>query len=356
MELDFNSYDYIIVAFSGGKDSTACVLDLLERGAPKEKMLLWHHDIDGREGSKLMDWPITRDYCRKFAEHIGIPLQFSWKKGGFEREMLRSDSLTAPVLFEDVKGEIVECPSATPPDIRTKRVWKDFPVRRYITINSRCTVCGRLLGNKHCRGCRQKFPQVTANLGQRWCTSYLKITVGCKALSNQKIFDGKRTLFITGERGEESPNRKRYKEFEPHEKNAKKRHVDHYRPVHKWKEKQVWDIIERWKIKVHPCYYLGWNRCSCAGCIFGNENQWASLNQIMPEMVKKISDYEEQFGLTIHRKHSVLERIQSGTPYQAADPDCHEGRLIRAEEFTDSVWMPVWKLPAGAFGDDTGPC
>ena len=59
---ELNSYDFIIVAFSGGKDSTAMVLDLLERGAEKEKIILWHHDIDGREGSKLMDWPITRDY------------------------------------------------------------------------------------------------------------------------------------------------------------------------------------------------------------------------------------------------------------------------------------------------------
>jgi len=30
--VDLTSYDYIIVAYSGGKDSTACVLALLEAG------------------------------------------------------------------------------------------------------------------------------------------------------------------------------------------------------------------------------------------------------------------------------------------------------------------------------------
>jgi len=336
--MDFNSYDYIIVAFSGGKDSTACVLHLLEQGAPKDKITLWHHEIDGREGSDLMDWPITPDYCRKFAEHLGLPIRFSWRQGGFEREMLRDDSPTAAVLFEDIHGNVIESPTG-------HRRPRKKP----------CTVCGRM----DCQGCRQKFPQVTANLGQRWCTAYLKIDVGCKAITNQEAFRNKRTLFVTGERAEESPCRAKYAPFEPHAKDARKgrmqRHIDHCRIVHDWTEKQVWDIIERWNIKAHPCYYLGWGRCSCAACIFGNDNQWASLNKIAPHTIKKISDYEKRFGVTIHRTKSVQERIQSGTAYEAAVPDSHEGSLVLATEFTDSVWMSVWKLPAGAFGENAGP-
>jgi tRNA(Ile)-lysidine synthase TilS/MesJ len=46
---DLNSYDVIVVAFSGGKDSIACVLHLLELGGPRERIELWHHDVDGRE-------------------------------------------------------------------------------------------------------------------------------------------------------------------------------------------------------------------------------------------------------------------------------------------------------------------
>lgn len=40
MAPDLNSYDYIVVAFSGGKDSTACVLHLLQEDAGR-------HDLQG---------------------------------------------------------------------------------------------------------------------------------------------------------------------------------------------------------------------------------------------------------------------------------------------------------------------
>ena len=60
-------YDHVVVAFSGGKDSTAAFLHLLDRNVPKDRVELWHHDIDGREGSHLMDWPSTPAYYGAFA-------------------------------------------------------------------------------------------------------------------------------------------------------------------------------------------------------------------------------------------------------------------------------------------------
>jgi tRNA(Ile)-lysidine synthase TilS/MesJ len=51
---NLTSYDKIIVYFSGGKDSLACLLHLLEQGVDPAKIELWHHEIDGREGSELM--------------------------------------------------------------------------------------------------------------------------------------------------------------------------------------------------------------------------------------------------------------------------------------------------------------
>lgn len=56
---DVLAYDCYVVAFSGGKDSVALVLHLLELGVPAEKIELWHHLVDGREGSALVDWPCT---------------------------------------------------------------------------------------------------------------------------------------------------------------------------------------------------------------------------------------------------------------------------------------------------------
>ena len=44
---DLKSYDRIVVAFSGGKDSVACLLTLLEGGVPPERIDVYHHDVDG---------------------------------------------------------------------------------------------------------------------------------------------------------------------------------------------------------------------------------------------------------------------------------------------------------------------
>lgn len=319
--MDFNDYKFIVVAFSGGKDSLACLLHLIDSGCPKEKIELWHHDIDGREGSKLMDWPVTRAYCQAVADHLNVPIYFSWKVGGFEREMLREDSLTAPTKFETPKG--------------VKQVG----------------------GTRGKKSTRRKFPQVSANLNVRWCSAYLKIDIASTALRNQERFKNSKTLFVTGERAHESAARAKYAEFEPHRsdnrsgKNA--RHVDHWRPVLHWSEGGVWYIIEQHKINPHPAYKLGWGRVSCAGCIFGSAHQFASLQQINPGQFNRLAEYEDEFGLTVKRKDCLRRLADKGTPYQMSGNDV---RSALADTYLGTVYQSNWELPAGAFGESCGPC
>lgn len=69
-------YDKIIILLSGGKDSVACLLYILDLGVPKERIELWHHDIDG-ESEKPMDWLPTKNYCKALAAILDIPIRFS---------------------------------------------------------------------------------------------------------------------------------------------------------------------------------------------------------------------------------------------------------------------------------------
>lgn len=320
--INLNGYDHIIVYFSGGKDSLACVLHLLEQSVDVSKIELWHHDVDGREGGKLkMDWPVTRDYCRAVAEALGIPIYFSWKVGGFEREMLRENALTAPTRFETPSGEI-----------------------------------GQAGGTRGKRNTRRKFPQVSANLSVRWCSAYLKIDVATISLNNQERFHGKRVLTVSGERAEESAARAEYAEFEPDRadrRNGKrvKRHIDRWRPVLHWLEKEVWDIIERWAINPHPAYHLGWGRVSCMTCIFGSNHQWGSVAEIAPQAIEIIAEYEQEFGLTIHRTMSVGERVAIGQAY----PMNGYRSVALSGSYDQPVFVNDWELPAGAFGESCGP-
>lgn len=62
--LPLEEYDLIVVLISGGKDSVACYLKLLELGVPKERIEFWHHDIDGGHPSRRMDWKCTQNYVK----------------------------------------------------------------------------------------------------------------------------------------------------------------------------------------------------------------------------------------------------------------------------------------------------
>lgn len=308
----------------------ACFLYLMEIGVDKRKIELWHHDVDGEEGSNLMDWPVTKDYCRKFAQAFNVPIYFSWRIGGFEAEMLRENRKTNPVKFEVPGGEVHQAGGK---------------------------------GGKE--STRMKFPQVSADLSVRWCSAYLKIDVGSLAINNQERFSTPiqtekgprvpRILVLSGERAQESTARAKYKTFEPDRCNGKKRTVSRWRPIHSWDEERVWDIISKYRVVPHPAYYLGWGRLSCKTCIFGSPNQWASCREIDPEGFKKIADYEKQFEKTIHRSKTVDELADKGTPYNMPEK---LKKLAMSKEYNVPIIVPrgkKWKQPAGAFGESNGP-
>lgn len=328
---NIESYHRLIVALSGGKDSVALVLHLLDIGVPVEKMELWHHDVDGPD-SELMDWPVTRAYCLAFADAMGIPIYFSWKVGGFEGEMLREDSLTMPCRFECPDGSV-----------------------------------GQSGGKRGKKTTRLMFPQVSPDLSVRWCSAYLKIDVCTAAINNQDRFLNRRTLILTGERAEEGSigkdgkpkGRAAYKILEPHRSDNRNgsrvvRHVDVWRAVHKWTEAEVWAILEAYNVNPHPCYHCGFSRCSCMPCIFGNKDQWATVKKIDAARFEKLAKYEEQFGKTIKRKLSLRVLAEQGRPYEMNEADLE---IAMSREYNENILLEpgTWKLPSGAFGDSCGP-
>jgi hypothetical protein len=321
---DLGSYDKILCCVSGGKDGVSSLLLLLEAGVPPERIEIHHHLVDGR-GPNFMDWPVSASYVQKLGEALGIRVVESWREGGFLREMLRDDQSTAPVSFQTLDGEVV-------------------------TVG----------GSRGPKGVRRKFPQVTANLQQRWCSAACKIDVFARILTNDLRFRGQRILVVTGERAEESTARANYATFETHRDDLRNgrsytRHIDHWRPVHGFTEAQVWDVLKRHCIRPHPAYELGWNRMSCRTCIFSGPNEWATVRLYMPGAFEPIAQYEREFGLTIQHDESVDEQADRGVPHI-----CQLETLLLAESenYYVDIIVPAgtWVYPAGAFKKGNGPC
>ncbi len=319
---DLDWYDYFLVSFSGGKDSIASALSLLKKGVAKERIILMHQHVDGHPGVDMpfMDWPCAESYCRAFSQATGLRLIFQWRHGGFHREMMKENARIAPVSFEYLGGGI-----GTAGGVRGKV------------------------------GTRRLFPQVTADLSKRWCSPSLKIDVASIAINNEPAFKGKRLLFLSGERRQESAARSRYAEMEQHRTHAKCRPVDHWRMVIDWNEERVWSVMREFNVMPHPAYRLGWGRVSCLACIFGLADQWASVRLIAPDLFSRIAQYEQAFGKTIHQGKSVVDLADRGTPY----PDCYNPELVALAmsrhypahlALTDN-----WFLPPGAFKHCGGP-
>lgn len=323
IKIDLHSYDKYIVSFSGGKDSTACFLYLLDNNIPIDKIELWHQDIDGKEDS-FMDWPITTGYCIAFAKAFNVKLYFQWKQGGFKREMLRHNQRTAPTSYEQQDS----------------------------TIKTTGGNAGKF-------STRRKFPQLSADLSTRWCSAYLKIDVCSTAIRNQDRFNNIKTLVLSGERGEESAARAKYSMFEPDRadlRNGKKikRFVDHFRPIRDWKENKVWEIIEKYKVRAHPAYYLGWGRVSCLFCIFGNKNQFCSACTVSSKQGKEIINYEKEFQCTIKRNTNLVDLIASGKNYEGLT-DTNLLKISQSKDYNLDVIINNWVLPSGAYGESDGP-
>lgn len=315
---DLDAYDKIIVCTSGGKDSTACVLYLLDLGVSPERVILWHQDIDG--GVPFMDWPVTRPYVEAFAKALGLHLEFQWREQGFWGELMRENRRTNDVQYE-MNGEVITLPTRG---------------GRYST--------------------RRKFPAKAASLTTRWCTAYLKIDVMRRVLNNHPDFQEGKYLVITGERREESANRAKYLNVEEHPCSTKKREVTWWRPVIEWTEQDIWDIIEKHRVFPHPAYWLGFSRTSCFGCIFCTADQWATLREISPEKFNQLVRLEQELNHTIDTNLTLTNLADKGRSHIPRNIHAKKWmQMALCRKFTpEDIFTETWDLPCGAFTGAAG--
>ena len=107
--LPLEEYDLIVVLISGGKDSIACFYKLLELGVPKEKIELWHHDIDGGHPSRRMDWKCTQNYMKALADAEGVKLRVSYRVNGFFGELYRIGASEPIEWIDPDTDEVKQC-------------------------------------------------------------------------------------------------------------------------------------------------------------------------------------------------------------------------------------------------------
>lgn len=167
--LPLEEYDLIVVLISGGKDSIACFYKLLELGVPKEKIELWHHDIDGGHPSRRMDWKCTQNYMKALADAEGVKLRVSYRVNGFFGELYRIGASEPIEWIDPDTDEVKQCKLSS----------------NYLKcqeIKEQCLEEMEDLLKEY--GCRMKFPAKSPDLSRRWCSAYLKVMVADSVVSN----------------------------------------------------------------------------------------------------------------------------------------------------------------------------
>lgn len=389
--LPLEEYDLIVVLLSGGKDSIACYYKLLELGVPKEKMEFWHHDIDGGHPARRMDWRCTQNYVKAFAEAEGVSLRISWRVNGFFGELYRIGASEPIQWVEPDTGELMQC-RLSANYLKCKELKEQsademeellkqygyrymFPAKtgdlskRWCSAYLKIMVADSVMANldsigelERLGGKRHKFPAKGSTHQGRWCSGSLKAAVQDSITSNiERTKQDVKILVVSGERRGESKGRSKYNEMEIHRTNAEKkahRIVHQWRPVIDYSEKDVWEVLKRHNVNPHPCYRAGWNRCSCAMCIFSTPKLFQGIKELYPEDFELLKKDEEILGFTLDNKCN-LETFISGSQscvYHEDKEAIHS--LITGEFTTEDVYVKgKWMYPAGAFhGAEGGPC
>lgn len=322
--LPLDDYDFYHVSCSTGKDSVAMLLDLIDRGVDKKKILLVHQEVDGRREA-FMDWPCTPSYMTSLAKHLGVKLSWQWRDGGIRTEMLKHDSVSAGVYYQDEGEEPV-----------------------YLPTTNRATKNTRLM-----------WPAKSGNMRKRWCSSSAKIETHKRYITNHPMFQtGTREnpvkiLVLTGERRQESSNRAKYFEAEVHGTSSLTRIVHQYRSVIDWTEDQVWAKLREHNIMPHPAYYLGvFGRVSCMTCIFLGPDHWAVLRYIAPERFKAIADMEKRLNHTIDPRMTVEEAADRGSldAFNRIPNKDYWVKMALSDSITvEDIRMDPWVIPEGAY-------
>ena len=380
----------IVVLISGGKDSVACYLKLIELGVPKEKIEFWHHDIDGGHPTRRMDWKCTQNYVKALADAEGVKLRVSYRVNGFFGELYRIGASEPIEWIDPDTGEIRQCKLSS--NYLKCRELKEqateemeellkqygyrmkFPAktgdlsRRWCSAYLKICVADTVVSNldrlgelEELGGKRHKFPAKGGTHSGRWCSGNLKAAVQDSVTANlEETKHDKKILIVSGERRGESAGRSKYNEMEIHRTNAT---AKAHRVVHQWRccidysEKDVWELLKRHHINPHPCYRIGWNRCSCMMCIFSTPRLFAGVKELFPDAYASLRHDEEVLGFTLDNKKNLDEFI-GDTPSCVCWNDKKAIHSILTGEFgTEDIYTENWNYPVGAFhGADGGSC
>jgi 3'-phosphoadenosine 5'-phosphosulfate sulfotransferase (PAPS reductase)/FAD synthetase len=245
---DLASYDWIVVATSGGKDSQTAlrlVVEAAKAAGVISRVVAVHADL-GR-----VEWPGTKELAATQAAVYGVPFH----------------------VLKATGGDLLD-------RVEARGMWPDA-ARRWCTSDLK-------------RGpCRTLFTRLAAQWrdggGEGRC----------------------RILSCMGMRAEESPARRKLPaySYDASASNKTRRHVDVWLPIHTWTAEAVWRDIRASGVPHHRAYDLGMPRLSCSLCVLASRSALVRAAQLRPELAAEYLRVEVRIGHRFRKDLSMGEIV-----------------------------------------------
>jgi len=260
---DFETY---IVAYSGGKDSTATLLWALDN-LPRERV----RAVFCNTGA---EWPETYDYIGYVERELGIKV-----------DRIKAGDIPLPPRVDGKDREDIMCSGRS------------------------------LFELVHLRG---KWP----NAKYRFCTTYLKRWP-------LRLYAAKypKPLQVDGCRAAESKTRENYPWLDESGYNQVSSpflppspSVCH--PILEWSERDVWDSLRAHGILPNPIYNHA-TRCGCWCCIMGRPREVLNFCRLHPDVAQVAAGLEQEINHTWQERHSItnlLRQAQAQIPLFEPQP------------------------------------
>jgi len=254
---DLDSYDWIVISSSAGKDSLAMldyVCQLATEAGIIDRVIVVHCNL-GR-----VEWPRTKELAEQQADRYSVRFIVVWRQQGDLLQQVESRGMWPSPRQRYCTSDQKRAPVHK---LFTILVNEIQPINRPVRILS-------------CQGMRAE-----------------------ESPARSKLFP-----FAKDERASNG-----------------RRHIDTWLPLHRWTANDVWDRIKSSRASdlVHPAYALGMPRLSCCFCIFAPKSALVLAGKHNPELLAEYVRIENKIRHKF-RVELSLSDVQTAVQQEEATP------------------------------------
>jgi 3'-phosphoadenosine 5'-phosphosulfate sulfotransferase (PAPS reductase)/FAD synthetase len=271
----------MIVSLSGGKDSVAMLLHLVQRYGTSQ--IVAHYQVLPE------DWPGTLDYNQRLCARLGVPLvaqQMLYEPVGDGTAVRR-------LAIRDIHQESDVVPCGTPgviagvTDLAFRRRWPPSAASRFCTRYFKSGLLDYWL--------RQQRDRLSEQ-------------------NHESALPGELASVALGERAGESPRRARKEAITDRLAWATGECITNWLPIHQWSRRQVFRCLRDHSVEPHPAYREqgltdrqmydvdteGGPRTSCRFCIFATHSDVCHQAQLVANLtlLQRLRAFEQTTGRT----------------------------------------------------------